>query len=78
MIECPDCKHDWDPTTGEPCPGCGLQWDAVVEAARFLDQQAERAMIRVVGSLPGVFDLRRELGRAPTVEEFRRTRGHNS
>lgn len=25
---------------------------------------------------PGVFDLRRELGRAPTVEEYRATRGY--
>lgn len=28
------------------------------------------------GGPPGVFDLRRKLGRAPTVEEFRATRGH--
>lgn len=51
MIHCPDCGHDWNPKTGEPCPGCGLQWDAVVEAARFLQEQTEHAITRVARAL---------------------------
>jgi hypothetical protein len=51
-IRCPDCDAVWTPTTGEPCPGCQLSWDAVRDAAEFLDRQAERATLRVVRSLP--------------------------
>lgn len=77
MIVCPDCQSEWDPKTGEPCPGCGLSWDAVEEAARFLSEQATRAIERVVQSAPpGTFDLYRQLGRWPTVDEYRQTRGH--
>jgi hypothetical protein len=47
MIRCPDCGSLWEPSTGEPCPGCQLSWDAVREAARFLQQQAERAIAPV-------------------------------
>ncbi len=43
-----------------------VDWSATIIA----DVEAEP------GPLPGVFDLRRQLGRAPTVAEFRATRGY--
>lgn len=65
-VFCPDCKVG----TIKPldrCTHCGLSYEALLDAEAFLSTPR-----------PGVFDMRRQLGRAPTVQEYRDAGGFSA
>lgn len=66
MTDCTWCGGKGEYDNGDVCIRCGGT------GREPKDNAKRRPDVR-----PGVFDLRKTLGRAPTVAEFRATRGHN-